>query len=283
VVDDGSTDDTAAVVAAYGDEVALITQSQSGVSGARNLGVARSRSDYIAFLDSDDVWDPSHLLRMERAIEATDGRAVLYFSDALTRDPDYAGVTFWDLQNFKIEGTHEFRLSGEDWLFSPSQPWLNPSVTLVRRDAYLAVGGSETRLVRRGDTHLFFKVGISGPICAVAGHAAILSPTLEDPDSITSTFPDGGEAYLECTVWLYTDLLRRRQFTKAQRRILRRRLGDGYWGLARQQGVRAPRRALISLTRAVRHDPALVPKRLWNRIPRGVLGNPLRFTNPSSD
>ena len=56
VVDDGSADDTQQVVQKYLDRVIYIYQSNSGVSAARNTGIEAARSEWIAFLDSDDEW-----------------------------------------------------------------------------------------------------------------------------------------------------------------------------------------------------------------------------------
>jgi glycosyltransferase involved in cell wall biosynthesis len=274
VVNDGSSDDTSRVIEGYGNRVTLVDQPRRGVSSARNVGVRRARSDYVAFLDSDDVWEPSHLLRMERAIEATNGEAVLYFSDALSGDSRYAGLTFWELHGFEIEGAHETRSNGEDWLFNPFQPIINPSVALIKRDTYLAVGGSEPRLARRGDTHLFFKIGMAGPVCAVAGAAATV--TQDDPSSITRTFPPGDITYLDCTVWLYDDLLRRHEFRPAQRRVLKRRLADGYWELAKHRGARTPIERLDNLRLAVRNYPGLLPTRLIGRMRRSKIGGSRR-------
>ncbi|QYO66339.1 glycosyltransferase family 2 protein [Leptolyngbya sp. 7M] len=61
VVDDGSADDTAAVVAGFGDAVKYIRQENAGVSAARNRGVAGSSGELIAFLDADDIWEPTKL------------------------------------------------------------------------------------------------------------------------------------------------------------------------------------------------------------------------------
>jgi len=61
VVDDGSSDDTAARVAAYGNRVRYLHQPNRGVASARNLGVREARGKLIAFLDADDVWHPRKL------------------------------------------------------------------------------------------------------------------------------------------------------------------------------------------------------------------------------
>jgi len=67
VVDDGSTDDTAAVLARYGGRIRVLRQQNAGVAAARNAGIAAARGDYLAVLDSDDAWFPRKLeLQMAR-------------------------------------------------------------------------------------------------------------------------------------------------------------------------------------------------------------------------
>ena len=61
VVDDGSNDDTAALLSAYGDQLTVIHQENRGVSAARNAGISIAKGKYIAFLDSDDMWLPEKL------------------------------------------------------------------------------------------------------------------------------------------------------------------------------------------------------------------------------
>jgi glycosyltransferase involved in cell wall biosynthesis len=75
VVDDGSTDGSAAVAAAFGPKVHVITQENRGESAARNVGMDHCRGDWIAFLDADDVWQPDKLER-QLAVAADDTIAV---------------------------------------------------------------------------------------------------------------------------------------------------------------------------------------------------------------
>jgi len=64
VVDDGSTDDTAARVAAFGPRVTMIAQANGGVAAALNTGIRHSRGAYVTFLDADDVWLPQRMARV---------------------------------------------------------------------------------------------------------------------------------------------------------------------------------------------------------------------------
>jgi len=75
VVDDGSTDDTPAWVASVDDpRVSLVTHLESrGVAAARNTGIERARTPWIAFLDDDDVWAPAKLEKQLAALHASPG------------------------------------------------------------------------------------------------------------------------------------------------------------------------------------------------------------------
>jgi glycosyltransferase involved in cell wall biosynthesis len=61
VVDDGSTDDTPARLARYGERIRVIRQENRGVGAARNRGIEAARGRYVAFIDNDDLWHPRKL------------------------------------------------------------------------------------------------------------------------------------------------------------------------------------------------------------------------------
>ena len=79
VVDDGSTDDTPEVARRYGDAVRYVRQANKGLAGARNTGIDRARGEFVALLDSDDVWLPGFLEYMLGVADAHP-RAAVYFS-----------------------------------------------------------------------------------------------------------------------------------------------------------------------------------------------------------
>ena len=80
VVDDGSGDDTAAVVTACADPRVRYVKLpvNRGLPAARNAGLAVARGAYVAFQDSDDVWHPDKLARQRRVLAAHPDAAVVY-------------------------------------------------------------------------------------------------------------------------------------------------------------------------------------------------------------
>ena len=67
IVDDGSNDSSASIIREINDpRITLFSNSNNGVSHARNYGISKSNSDLIAFLDADDLWESNHLENLHR-------------------------------------------------------------------------------------------------------------------------------------------------------------------------------------------------------------------------
>ena len=109
VVDDGSTDATVDVVRAIGESRVRVERcgNQAGPASARNRGVALARGEFVAFLDSDDVWMPDKLERQVDVLERTPDAAAAYTWTAFidergrfmfAKDPSFSeGDVFDDL------------------------------------------------------------------------------------------------------------------------------------------------------------------------------------------
>jgi glycosyltransferase involved in cell wall biosynthesis len=92
VVDDGSTDDSAAIAEAFGPPVRCLRTAHSGVSTTRNQGIAATAGDVIAFLDADDVWTADSIrvrageLERNPGLDCAGGLTVQFISPELPDD-----------------------------------------------------------------------------------------------------------------------------------------------------------------------------------------------------
>jgi glycosyltransferase involved in cell wall biosynthesis len=93
VVDDGSTDDTAALLARYGGAVRVLRQDNGGIAAARNTGVAAARGRFIAFHDSDDlalagrIARPHAVLGMHPECDIAIGNGIFLAPEGTTGSP----------------------------------------------------------------------------------------------------------------------------------------------------------------------------------------------------
>jgi glycosyltransferase involved in cell wall biosynthesis len=77
-VDDGSIDDTAAIVMSYGERIKYVYQKNQGLSSARNVGIEKAEGEYLAFLDADDYWDRRKLSYQVVVLDRSPSVGVVY-------------------------------------------------------------------------------------------------------------------------------------------------------------------------------------------------------------
>jgi glycosyltransferase involved in cell wall biosynthesis len=131
VVDDGSTDDTEAVVAKFGSAVRYVRQENLGLGAARNTGVALTKGPWLAFLDADDWWKPRKLERQVMAVEQTPHIGVAYTGAELV---DAQGKSLGPFPRSGPHGRVLARLWENNFICSGSN-------ALVRRASLGRVGG----------------------------------------------------------------------------------------------------------------------------------------------
>ena len=129
VVDDGSTDDSAAVAKRFGSLVRYYYQAQSGAAAARNYGLEVAQGSFLAFLDADDFWVKDKLTRQMQVLES---------------EPDVEMV-FGHVQQFHSPELDE---SVKNKIHCPAElmPGYVPGTLLIKREDFLRVGKFETDL-----------------------------------------------------------------------------------------------------------------------------------------
>lgn len=139
VVDDGSTDNGAAIVEQYADSrIRLIRQENAGVSAARNRGSEEVRGEYVAFLDADDEWLPEYLSvqhGLAQKYPQCDVFATNYIFHGFTGNQVPTILRRLPSKNEDFELTNYFEVAYS------SHPPLWTSAVMVRKAALESIGG----------------------------------------------------------------------------------------------------------------------------------------------
>ena len=155
VVDDGSTDGSAARVEEIGSPlIRLIQQENRGVSAARNRAMQEACGEYAALLDGDDTWEPGYLAEIERLIAAYPGCGA--YATSFNVD-DGHHLTPGDTP--QTEGVVDF------FTEALSHYVLIPSSTTLRRKPALSLGGFPEGMRMGEDQYLWTKLARTSPVC----------------------------------------------------------------------------------------------------------------------
>jgi glycosyltransferase involved in cell wall biosynthesis len=206
VCDDGSTDHPERALSAFDDRILLLRQPNRGAPAAQNAALAAASGDFVAVLDSDDVWEPA---RLERLAELAVARP----------DLDILGTDVWFERGGKRTGrfveANPFPTQGQDLAVLTSCFLSNPA---MRRRRVEALGGFDQRLPIAYDWDILIRLVLDG---ARAG--------LVDEPLARYRLGDGGltgkrARSLRHRVLCLEKAWREQDLNRAQRAILRRSL-----------------------------------------------------------
>jgi glycosyltransferase involved in cell wall biosynthesis len=149
VVDDGSTDETAAKLRGLGSAICVITRPRRGVAAARNLGAKHAKGRYLAFLDSDDLWLPKKL-----AVQAT-------FMDARPEISICQTEEIWIRAGARVNPKAKHRKpSGDIFKRSLDLCLVSPSAVMMTRELFLNAGGFDETLPVCEDYDLWLRIAL---------------------------------------------------------------------------------------------------------------------------
>jgi glycosyltransferase involved in cell wall biosynthesis len=151
VINDGSTDDTEAVIAPFRSRINYIHKKNGGVHTARNAGLRAARGRYIAFLDGDDMWMPRYLEALLGMLENDPKISAVYPNAYFFGSPRLTGKLHQGLYPVSAPVTFERVLKRECFIFCS---------VLLRRSVLDEVGGFDEELWEQGaeDLDLWLRI-----------------------------------------------------------------------------------------------------------------------------
>lgn len=161
VIDDGSADNTAELVRAFGSRVTLMQQENAGVSVARNAGIQAAANEWIAFLDADDEWLPNKLQcqtdHLARRTELKWTYANFYCKESGDKSLRLAHPASKPTGSFSDE-------TFEDYLQAyANNRYAWTSTLIIHRDVFEKVGLFEPGMKRAQDNDLWFRIAYQYP------------------------------------------------------------------------------------------------------------------------
>ena len=147
VIDDGSTDDTQALLASYADSIRTMSIANSGVSHARNVGIKAAKGAWITLLDSDDVWHPT---KLERQMAYHDSHPSVFISHTNER---------W-MRHDKEVKQKALHQKPKGWCFEANLSFckIAPSTVMIAKEVFEKVGYFDEELVVCEDYDLWLRI-----------------------------------------------------------------------------------------------------------------------------
>ena len=171
VVDDGSSDDTGKILRnTFGDRIRYFFQANQGASVARNRGISESRGQWIAFLDSDDLWEKDKLYWQFKALERFGPQCTACYTDVrIFNNPETRTLFQMAEGNYRHEGAMGVNMDVLRLLVKPGGAGMVVCLSsfLARADVVRETGGLDPRLLYSQDSEFMFRAAMLTHFCYV--------------------------------------------------------------------------------------------------------------------
>jgi glycosyltransferase involved in cell wall biosynthesis len=171
VVDDGSSDDTGKVLGQmFGDRIRYYPQVNQGASVARNRGVEQARGEWIAFLDSDDLWEKEKLEWQFKALEQFGPQCGGCYTDVQFFNHSETRTMFQLVEHeFRHEGTMGAKPDVLERLVRPGGSGMVVCLSslVARADWVRKTGGFDPELLYSQDSEFMFRLAMLTGFCYV--------------------------------------------------------------------------------------------------------------------
>lgn len=155
IVNDGSTDNSLAIIKEFAEKdkrISFIDKSNSGVSHSRNKGLEKSKGDFIAFLDADDIWKPKYLEKQITNLQ-TNQYTISYTACQLINQNG-------EKLNQQIRGENNPQL--DDFLIQKANYNTNPSGIVYKKECFEKVKGFDVNLSNNADQDILIQMLAKG-------------------------------------------------------------------------------------------------------------------------
>lgn len=203
IIDDGSTDATADAVAIYQNRIRYFYTENSGVSAARNRGIRESRSDWIAFLDSDDLWHPKKLILQLECLRKTASRVCFCCSQSDSCDPlDDLLKMDPRLIRYPVQAyaPGDTRIITSDW-----SPYVQSMI--AHKPLLLSAGGFDETLYVAEDLKLIYHLALSHGYSVVGKTLVTITRNRHKSGLSDAANPDLALRRAESSLRLHSDIM----------------------------------------------------------------------------
>ena len=150
IVDCGSKDGTRDAVLGYSQKIIFLETKTPGASSQRNTGISQAKSDFIAFLDDDDIWHPEKLKIQMKFLET------------------HPEIAMASSENVRIK--HKIKIKKSDWIFGDlymklfMKSFIHTSTVVIKKDVFDKVGGFNENYKRAEDYDMWLRISRSFPL-----------------------------------------------------------------------------------------------------------------------